>query len=100
MLSSLWVAWVFLGTAMALQKAVEYILQHEKFSGPRGFKTAHHCFRSLLEVMVDLKELLEASGSEGSEPDTESEDDEDDDEDDDEADESDEVCSYFFLLIS
>lgn len=85
----------FLGTAMALQKAVEYVLQHEKFSGPRGFKAAHHCFQSLLEVMVDLKELLGASDSEGSESDTESE----DDDDCDEADESDEVCSFLFLLI-
>lgn len=69
---------------MALQKVLEYMLRNDIVHGPKGQKTIHHCFRSLLEVMVDLKELLESSDSD--ESDSESESDEDDEED-----ESDEV---------
>lgn len=72
---------------MALQKVLEYILRNENVRGPKVQKTIHHCFRSLLEVMVDLKELLESSDSDES-------DSESDSEEDDEEDESDEVrCS-------
>ena len=70
--------------AMALQKVLEYMLRNEKARGPKGQKTIHHCFRSLLEVMVDLKELLESSDSDESDSESESA-------EDDEEDESDEV---------
>jgi hypothetical protein len=69
---------------MALQKVLEYMLRNDKAYGPKGQKTIHHCFRSLLEVMVDLKELLEPSDSDESDSESESE-------EDDEEDESDEV---------
>lgn len=73
--------------AIALQKVLEYILQNEKNCGQNeGLKVAHHCFRSLLEVMVDLKELQEMTGSEETESESESE----EDDEADEADESDE----------
>lgn len=70
---------------MALQKVLEYVLQIDRFCGPKSHKIVHHCFRSLLEVMVDLKELLESSDSDESDSASESE-------EDDEADGSDEVC--------
>lgn len=70
-----------------MQKVLEYVLQNDRVCGPKGHKIVQHCFRSLLEVMVDLKELQESSDSDVS--DTESE---EDDEEDEETDESDEVC--------
>lgn len=83
---SLWLS--VMGAAIALQKVLEYILQNEKNCGQNeGLKVAHHCFRSLLEVMVDLKELQEMTGSEETESESESE----EDDEADEADESDEV---------
>lgn len=70
--------------AMALQKVLEYMLRNDKPYGPKGQKTIHHCFRSLLEVMVDLKELLEPSDSDESDSESESEGDDEEDESDEE----------------
>ncbi|KAG0600495.1 hypothetical protein M758_11G038800 [Ceratodon purpureus] len=70
--------------AMALQKVLEYMLRNDQVYGLNGQKTIHHCFRSLLEVMVDLKELLESSDSDESDEESESEEDDEEDESDEE----------------
>lgn len=70
--------------AMALQKLLEYVLRTDRFCGPRSRKIVHHCFRSLLEVTVDLKELLESSDSDESDSESESEEDDEEDESEDE----------------
>ena len=70
---------------MALQKFLEYVLRNDRFCGPRSRKIVHHCFHSLLEVTVDLKELLKSLDSDKSDSESESE-------EDDEEDESKDVC--------
>lgn len=82
---------------MSLQKVLEYLLQRDTQHDRKAFKTLHHCFRSLLEVMVDLKELLESSDSEDSESGSDSQ---DEGEEDDEEDDSNEVCFSMICWLS
>ncbi|CAM6082528.1 unnamed protein product [Calypogeia fissa] len=69
---------------LALLKILEHLLNTKQVvEGTKGFDVAQHCFRSLLESTVDLKEVQESSEIGSSE-------DDDDDNDSDESDESEE----------
>lgn len=65
-------------TVIGLQKVLAHIISKELLRNQKGSKAANHCLRSLLESMVDLKELLESSETDGSESASGDEDDDDD----------------------
>lgn len=70
---------------IGLQRIMAHIINKDLLKNRKGFKTAHHCLRSLLEAMVDLKELLESSETDESDSESDS-DSESGDEDDDASD--------------
>lgn len=51
---------------IGMQRVLAHIINKELLMNPKGVKAANHCLRSLLESMVDLKELLESSETDGS----------------------------------
>ena len=51
---------------IGLQRLMVHIINKDLLNNRKGFKVAHHCLRSLLESMVDLKELLESSETDDS----------------------------------
>ena len=51
---------------IGLQRILAHIINKELLGNRKGLKAANHCLRSLLESMVDLKELLESSETDGS----------------------------------
>lgn len=51
---------------IGLQRILAHIINKELLGDRKGLKAANHCLRSLLESMVDLKELLESSETDGS----------------------------------
>lgn len=52
---------------IGLQRVLAHIINKELLGNQKGLIAANHCLRSLLESMVDLKELLESSETDGSE---------------------------------
>jgi hypothetical protein len=72
---------------IGLQRVMAHIINKELLKNKKGMKAANHCLRSLLESMVDLKELIESSETDGSDTTSETRSesasgDEDDDNDD------------------
>lgn len=51
---------------IGLQRVMVHIISKELLRNRKGLKAANHCLRSLLESMVDLKELIESSETDGS----------------------------------
>lgn len=51
---------------IGLQRVMAHIIGKELLKNQKGLKAASHCLRSLLESMVDLKELIESSETDGS----------------------------------
>ncbi|KAL2650845.1 hypothetical protein R1flu_018973 [Riccia fluitans] len=71
---------------LALLRLLEHLVSKGVAEGSKGFEVAQHCFRSLLESSVDLKEVQESSSvddSDEDEDDSDGSDDSEDDEDDD-----------------
>ncbi|BBN00117.1 hypothetical protein MPTK1_1g26560 [Marchantia polymorpha subsp. ruderalis] len=75
---------------LALLKLLERLMSKEMAEGSKGFLVAQHCFKSLLESTVDLKEVQESSSIDDSDDDDSDDSDgsEDSDEDDDDDDDS------------
>lgn len=75
---------------LALLKILEHLLNTKQVvEGTKGFDVAQHCFRSLLESTVDLKEVQESSEIGSSEDDDDNDSDESDESDDDDDDNED-----------
>jgi len=51
---------------IGLQRVLVHIISKELLGNQKGLKAANHCLRSLLESLVDLKELIESSETDGS----------------------------------
>ena len=51
---------------IGLQRVMAHIISKDLLENRKGLKAANHCLRSLLESMVDLKELIESSETDGS----------------------------------
>lgn len=54
------------GAVVTLEKMIVHIINKDLLQNQKAFAVAHHCMRSLLESMVDLKD----TGSESSESDS------------------------------
>ena len=62
-----------LGDAViGLQKIIEHIINKDLLQNQKAFSVAHRCMRSLLESMVDLKDIMESSESDKSRSSSES----------------------------
>lgn len=51
---------------IGLEKIIVYIINKDLLQNQKAFAAAHHCTRSLLESMVDLKDIVESSESDRS----------------------------------
>jgi hypothetical protein len=51
---------------IGLQRVMVHIISKELLRNRKGLQAASHCLHSLLESMVDLKELIESSETDGS----------------------------------
>ncbi|XP_024375582.1 uncharacterized protein [Physcomitrium patens] len=53
-------------TVIGLQRVMVHIINKNLLQNQNGFTAAHHCLRSLLESMVELKDIMELSESDES----------------------------------
>ncbi|KAG0569597.1 hypothetical protein KC19_6G101400 [Ceratodon purpureus] len=53
-------------SVIGLQKILVHIINKDLLQNQKAFTVAHHCMRSLLESMVDLKDIMESSESDRS----------------------------------